>query len=146
LTAAAQPTSADALRASEAALVARCEAKQLVYGTGYERVAQLLIAVRDGVNADDVKVRVQWAPADTRSQAAEADSVTKLVAANILPVTYALKLLGYDDDEILAIRQARRQEALDGQGVSLPTGVTPQAIPRGNASGASTGQPDGSAA
>ncbi|WP_204081381.1 phage portal protein [Mycobacterium riyadhense] len=114
LTAAAQPTSADALRASEAALVARVESYQLQYGTGWERVGQLLLAVRDGGDPDDIPVSVQWRPADTRSEAQLSDSVTKLVAQRILPVSYALKKLGYDDEEIAAIMAAREQEIASG--------------------------------
>ncbi|KAA0083268.1 phage portal protein [Mycolicibacterium sp. P9-64] len=114
-------TSADALRAAEAALVSRAEAKQQAYGTGWESVARLLIAIRDSVDAADVTVQIKWAPADTRSTAQEADAVVKLFAAGLLPRAYALQKLGYSDDEILAIRQATRAEALDGQGVTLGT-------------------------
>lgn len=114
LTAAAQPTSADALRASEAALVARVESYQLLYGTGWERVGKLLLAVRDGGDPDDIPVSVQWRPADTRSEAQLSDSVTKLVAQRILPVSYALKKLGYDDEEIAAIMAAHAAEIESG--------------------------------
>lgn len=127
LTAAAQPTSADALRASEAALVARAEARQLAYGTGWETVAKLLVAIRDGSDPNTVAVQVKWSPADTRSQAQEADAVVKLVQANILPITYALAKLGYSDDEIVAIRAAKRAEALDSQAVDINALTTPPA-------------------
>ncbi|BBY82019.1 phage portal protein [Mycolicibacterium pulveris] len=115
LTAAAQPTSADALRASEAALVARCEAYQLLYGTGWERVGKLLLAIRDGGDPEEIDVKVSWSPADTRSTAQEADAVVKLVQADILPVTYALKKLGYSADEIAEIQTARRDDMQLGE-------------------------------
>ena len=114
----AQPSSADALRASEAALTARAEARQLTFGRAVEQVGRLLIAVDTGLDPADIPLRVSWAPADTRSEAQLSDSVTKLVQANILPVTYALRKLGYSDDEIALIRSAKRAEVLDGIGIN----------------------------
>jgi hypothetical protein len=43
-----QPASADALRAAEASLTARAEARQATFGRSWEQVARLMIAVRDG--------------------------------------------------------------------------------------------------
>lgn len=105
------PASADALRAAEASLTARAEARQQTFGRAWERVAKLVIAVRDGRDPDLIDdIRVQWADAATRSVAQEADATCKLVAAGILPVTYALSKLGYSDDEIGKIAAARAAE------------------------------------
>ncbi|MDG4669191.1 phage portal protein [Mycobacterium sp. 236(2023)] len=93
-------TSADALRAAEAALVARAEARQRQYGVGWESVAQSLVSIRDGVDADGVTARIKWSPADTRSEAQSADATVKLHAAGIVSRTTALKRLGFADDEI----------------------------------------------
>ena len=71
------------LRAAEAALVARAEARQRQYGVGWEQVARLLVAIRDGVDPDRT-ARVVWSPADTRSQAQEADYAVKLYQSGIL--------------------------------------------------------------
>jgi len=115
-----QPTSADALRASEASLTARAESKQLRFGRAWEQVALLLLAV----NATTAgALRVQWADAATRSVAQESDAVVKLVQAGILPVSYALAKLGYSADEIQLIRAARRADTLDGIGVGVDTGT-----------------------
>lgn len=108
-----QPPNADALRATEAALVARAEARQQVFGRSWEQVAKLIVAVRDGADPDTVEARVKWADPATRSVAQEADAVTKLFAAGLLPADYALAKLGYSDDEIAEIRTARRTEQLD---------------------------------
>lgn len=113
------PASADALRAAEASLTARAEARQATFGRAWEQVARLMIAVRDGVDPRQVDVRVQWADAATRSVAQEADAVVKLYQAGLLPASYALAKLGYSDDEIDQIRAARRAEALDAAGVDL---------------------------
>lgn len=127
------PASADALRASEASLTARAEARQSTFGRSWEAVARLIVAVRDGVDPSTVVIRVQWADAATRSVAQEADAVVKLFSAGLLPQTFALKRLGYADDEITEIRAARRSEALDGAGVNLTAvsgATTPQNAPQ----------------
>ena len=114
-----QPASADALCAAEASLTARSEARQQQFGRSWEDVARLIDAVRDGVDPLNVDVRVKWSDASTRSVAQEADAVTKLFAAGLLPASYALQRWGYTDDEIAEIRTARRTEALDSAGVDI---------------------------
>nr|WP_243863654.1 phage portal protein [Brooklawnia cerclae] len=115
-----QPASADALRAAEASLTARAEARQATFGRSWEQVARLMHAVRTGTDPAALDVRVSWADPSTRSVAQEADAVVKLYTAGLLPSTYALARLGYSTDEIEAIRQARRAEALDQLATSLP--------------------------
>lgn len=116
------PPSADALRAAEASLTARAEARQQTFGRAWEQVAKLMVAVRDGRDPSQVEARVQWADAATRSVAQEADAVVKLFQSGLLPASVALARLGYSDDEIAAIRTARRAEALDGAGLTLLQG------------------------
>lgn len=108
------PASADALRASEASLTARAEARQAQFGRSWEWVARLMIAVRTGKPVEAVEARVQWAEAATRSVAQEADAVVKLVQANILPASYALERLGYSADQIRTIEAAKDREASRG--------------------------------
>lgn len=105
------PASADALRASEASLTARAEARQAQFGRSWELVARLMIAVRTGKPVEQVQARVQWADAATRSVAQEADAVVKLVQAGILPSSYALERLGYTADQIAEIEAAKDREA-----------------------------------
>ena len=101
------PASADALRAAEASLTARAEARQAQFGRAWEQVAKLMIAVRDGRDPNMIGgIRVQWADAATRSVAQEADAVVKLHQAGLLPASYALTKLGYSADEIAEIRAA----------------------------------------
>ncbi|WP_307856852.1 phage portal protein [Mycolicibacter acidiphilus] len=102
-----QPTSADALRASEASLTARAEARQQTFGRAWEQTAKLMLAVRDGFDPRLIPdVRVQWADAATRSVAQEADATVKLYQVGLLPRDFALKKLGYSDTEISEIRAA----------------------------------------
>ncbi|SBS76505.1 conserved hypothetical protein [uncultured Mycobacterium sp.] len=99
------PASADALRAAEASLTARAEARQQTFGRSWELVGKLMIAVRDGRDPNSIdNVRVQWADAATRSVAQEADAVTKLFQAGLLPRDYALAKLGFSDDEIAKVQ------------------------------------------
>jgi hypothetical protein len=99
-----QPTSADALRAAEASLTARAEARQSTFGRSWEQVARLMLAIRDGRDPALVDpVRVHWADAATRSVAQEADAVVKLYQAGLLPAAYALAKLGYSEDEIAMV-------------------------------------------
>ena len=114
------PASADALRAAEASLTARAEARQAQFGRAWEQVARLMVAVRDGRDPNMIDdIRVHWADAATRSVAQEADAVVKLHQAGLLPSSYALAKLGYSDDEITKIRTARRAESLDTAGINL---------------------------
>ncbi|WP_454175254.1 phage portal protein [Gordonia sputi] len=113
------PASADALRAAEASLTARAEARQAAFGRAWEDVARLIVAVRDGADPQRVDVRVTWADAATRSIAQEADAVVKLYQAGILPASYALKRLGYSDTEVTEIAAARRADSLNNIAVDL---------------------------
>lgn len=119
-----QPPSADALRASESSLTAKAEARQAVFGRAWEQVGSLVHAVRTGTDPMEAGVRVKWADPATRSVAQEADAVVKLHQAGLLPASYALSRLGYSDDEVKAIRAARRAEALDQAGTDL-TAILP---------------------
>lgn len=113
------PSSADSLRAAEASLAARAEARQHTFGRAWEQVARLMAAIDNDTDPATVEVAVKWADPATRSVAQEADAVVKLHAAGILPTTVALARLGYADHEVEAIRVARRTEALDAAGVDL---------------------------
>jgi hypothetical protein len=113
------PTSADSIRASEAALTARAEARQAQFGRSWEAVAKLMAAVSTGADPNRVELQVKWADAATRSVAQEADAVVKLFQAGLLPASAALAKLGYSADEIAEIRSSRRGEALDVAGVNL---------------------------
>ena len=120
-----QPASADAMRAAEASLVAKVEARQAIFGRSWEQVARLMASVRTGLPPHAIELAVQWADPATRSIAQEADAVVKLFSAGLLPATYALRKLGYSDDEVGQIRAARRAEALDTSGMDFSALAVP---------------------
>lgn len=116
-----QPASADAIRSSEASLTARAEARQRVFGRSWEQVANLMVAVRDGVDPVSVDAHVRWADAGTRSTAQEADAVTKLFQARLLSRRGALRRLGFNEDEISAeLEQITDEMAADTAARSDP--------------------------
>ncbi|WP_447643364.1 phage portal protein [Nocardioides zeae] len=116
-----QVPGADGLRAAEAALTARAESKQALFGRPVEQVGRLMHAIRTETDPVNAEVGVKWAEAATRSVAQEADAVVKLHQAGLLPADYALSRLGYDDAEITAIRAARLTEQIDR--LALPAGA-----------------------
>lgn len=113
------PTSADAIRASEAALTARAEARQAVFGRSWERVAAMMVSIESGRPLDVDAPQVKWADPSTRSVAQDADATVKLYSAGLLSRGAALARLGYSEDEISAIRADVRAEALDAAGTQL---------------------------
>lgn len=114
-----QPSSADAIRSSEASLTARAEARQQIFGKSWEQVARLIVAVRDGVDPAEVSMSVQWADPSTRSEAQAADGAVKLYQAGILSRTAVLAKLGYSDDAIAAELTNTRRDAQIGADVRL---------------------------
>lgn len=93
------PSSADGIRAAEAGLVARTEAKQATFGRSWETAGRLIHAIEDGGEVDDYAPRIVWADPATRSAAQEADSVTKLHAEGLITTTEARERLGIDNPD-----------------------------------------------
>lgn len=91
------PSSADGIRAAEASLTARAEAKQAAFGRSWEQVARLMAAIDTGAEVADLAPRVVWADPATRSVAQEADAITKLHAEGLLTTEEARERLGIDD-------------------------------------------------
>lgn len=114
-----QPTSADALRASEAGLTARASARQMTFGRAWEQVARLMVAVRDGVDPASVSVRVVWADASTRSVAQEADAAVKLWQSGLLSRRATLTRLGLSEDEIDAEMTAIDADARNSRDIVM---------------------------
>ena len=118
------PASADALRAAEASLTARAEARQATFGRAWEQVVRLMIAVRDG--RDPNLIRRRSGPMGRCRNTIHRPGGrrrVKLYTAGLLPASYALGKLGYSDDEIEKINAARRAESAPTQQIpSTPQG------------------------
>lgn len=94
-----QPASADALRASEQALVERAIARQRSFGPSWEAVARLVVAITENVPPESVDIEAQWTSPETRSPAADADAIAKLVGAGV-PLPLALSRYGWSAEEV----------------------------------------------
>jgi hypothetical protein len=93
------PTSADAIRASEARLVKRAERIQRVYGTRWARVQKLVLLTRGQVDEAKQRIEVAWRDPSTPTKAQQADATLKLVQGQIIPRQQAWVDLGYTDEE-----------------------------------------------
>ncbi|WP_051549004.1 phage portal protein [Nocardioides sp. URHA0032] len=119
-----QATSADAIRAAEARLVAKAHARMVTFGRSWAQVASLMHAVTHGGDPRRVRAEVVWSDPSTRSEAATADSVTKLLNAGIIPTAEAQARLGYSPEKIADLaRQGAAETALR---VSAQTPATPR--------------------
>lgn len=139
------PASADAIRSAESSLVKKARRKQRTFGGGWEEVARLAIAVRDGISYDELTsdlrgMRTVWADPTTPTPGAKADAALKLTSGDrpIIDVDQARLDLGYSPDEIRSMNartesaanlsatadvRARidlAQELMDTQGLSQP--------------------------
>lgn len=90
------PASADAIRASESSLTARADAAISILGVAIENALRFVLAVDAGADFADVDVVIRWASTATRSQAQEADAITKLFALGIVDRDEARDMMGLD--------------------------------------------------
>lgn len=102
----ANPTSADAIRASEARLTAKAEQRQRQWSSAYEHLMRLAVLIRDGrPDPGLARLSTQWVSAAPATLAQTADAEAKLVGAGIVDRATALLALGYsplDVERIIA--------------------------------------------
>lgn len=119
----ANPTSADAIRASESRLVKRAERKQRAFGGSWEQVIRLAYRVVTGELPENAhRLETQWRDASTPTLAQKADAAVKLLQAGIIPREQARKDLGYtqtERDEMRAEDDAAAARVLSGDFESL---------------------------
>lgn len=92
----ANPSSADAIRASETSLTARADSRIRILGPSVEDALRMLVAIWATADFDDVDVRLRWASTATKSQAQEADAITKLFSLGIVTLDEARDAMGLD--------------------------------------------------
>ena len=90
----ANPGSADGIRASEAGLTARAEARIRIVARAVEHIAQIMLAMDTGRLPGDYAPTATFASPGTRSTAQEADAVTKLHALGIISTDEARAMMG----------------------------------------------------
>ncbi|WP_312715485.1 phage portal protein [Corynebacterium flavescens] len=112
------PSSADAIRATEAELVKVAERAQLVYGSSWCEVMRLAQHARDGTPDGRLsRLQAKWRDPSTPTKAAAAQSVMSLATAGVLPpqseVTW--EQLGFDPVTISRLKA----DALRNQGAGM---------------------------
>jgi len=137
------PTSADAIRADESALVKRCERKTAEFSLAWREVGLLALLVRGGAPAEYPAISPQWKSPATPTKAASTDAAVKLVATGIVPadsdvVLDAVDMSNIDKERIKLDRAAAAStpngkedaEALAAKfnalGTAIRAGVTPE--------------------
>lgn len=92
------PASADAIRSSEARLVKRAERRTRMFGEAWEAALRIAMRVagRDAEGAD--RMETVWRDPSTPTNAAQADAVTKLYTAGLLPQEAAWEQLGFSPE------------------------------------------------
>lgn len=93
----ANPSTAEALKASEVALSSNAESRVRVINRPVEWAVRLLVALEYGVNPATVDVKNKWASTSTRSIAQEADAAVKLVAQEVISTDEARNNVGAED-------------------------------------------------
>lgn len=94
----ANPSTAEALRASEVALASVARGRVAVVSRPVEWAVRLLVAIDAGVDPAQVDVELQWADTGTRSVAQEADAAVKLAGENIINNEQASAMVGAGKD------------------------------------------------
>lgn len=78
------PSTAEALRASEVALASSANSRARVFNRPLEWAIRLIVAIDQGVSPAEVTASIRWADTSTASVAQEADAAVKLHAENII--------------------------------------------------------------
>lgn len=107
------PTSADAIRATEARLVKRVQRKMTGFEQAWEQALRLALLVRDGKAPKDAeRIETDWMDPATPTLAATSDAITKQVDAGIVPATsdVVTKRLGYSAVERQRLEQDRAKD------------------------------------
>lgn len=110
------PSSADAIHAAEADLIAVAERATRGYGNSWARIQAMAHQIKLGEYEPDPRMRhliTQWRDPATPTAAAAAQSVMSLVSVGVLPpnsaVTY--RLLGYDEATVQQLVADARSQA-----------------------------------
>lgn len=132
---AANPATADAIRAGESRLVKRAERRQKGFGGGHERTMRIADRVWKGKWRSELRrLETQWRDASTPTIAQTADAATKLFQTGIIPLRQTREDLGKSAEQIALMeaedaKKAReQQDAVFGPVKEDPT--VPQDVPQ----------------
>ena len=114
----ANPSTSEAMQSAEAGLTSRAESKAKLFSRSHEAVARLVYAIANGVDPGSVSVRALWGPFDVRSEAAAADSATKLYSSGLLSRSATLARLGFSQEQIAAEMSNIKSDAADARDIT----------------------------
>lgn len=115
------PTSADAIRSSEASLIQSVRRKQRIFGGSWERVMRMAMLIRDDGVANPAARSMEtiWRDPETPTVAQAADATTKLLAAGAITKAQAREDLGYSPVQIARMEADEAEDALGPVSVQL---------------------------
>lgn len=94
------PATAESLRVSEMSLARNAEGRIRAFNAPVEWAVRLMVAIREGVSPDEVRVRLKWADTATRAIAQEADAAVKLTQAGVISENEAREMMGRYQKEV----------------------------------------------
>jgi len=103
--------SGDALKAAEAGLSSKTNAKKNSFGEGLEEAIRLAFAWMDDDRAMDLSSEVDWAPSEARSEAEYVDSLVKKMAFGV-PKEQLWADAGYSPQQIARFKSMLVEEGL----------------------------------
>lgn len=116
---AANPATADAIRAGESRLVKRAERRQSGFGGGHERTMRIADRIRTGVWRPELRrLESLWRDASTPTVAQSADAAVKKHQTGIVPLRQTREDLGYTSEQI-ALMEEEDQKAVDIQNAAV---------------------------
>ena len=118
--------SGDALKAAEAGLSSKTNAKKVSFGEGLEEAIRLAFAWMDDDRAMDLSSEVDWAPSEARSEAEYVDSLVKKMAFGV-PKEQLWADAGYSPQQIQRFKGMLMEEGLrtDVFGPAAPAPADP---------------------
>jgi hypothetical protein len=108
------PASADAIRASEARLVKKCERKTKAWSGSWEQVMRLVRRIQSGEwDTSLQRIETKWRDPATPTEAQKADAAVKRFQAGIVPLEQTREDLGYSPEQRLLMRQEDERDRAD---------------------------------
>ena len=117
---------ADAIKAAEVGLVAKCEDRATHLGEGWEEVMRIALGLTGSAAAANIEAETVWADFETRSEGQRVDALVKMAALGV-PTPVLWQRWGATPQEVEAWQAMREAEGLPG--VPPPTTAVPGAQP-----------------
>lgn len=132
---AANPATADAIRAGESRLVKRAERRQKGFGGGHERTMRIADRIWKGEWRPELRrLETLWRDASTPTVAQTADASTKKYQAGIVPLRQTREDLQYSAEQITLMEAEDAKKALEQQdaifGPAKQDPIAPQDMPQ----------------